>query len=259
LPYLDVRGASLEFERIESAASKALTIVMLHEGLGSVAMWRDFPARLAAVSGANVLLYSRRGYGRSPSLSASRSVDYMHEEALQSLPALLDSLQIEKPVLFGHSDGASIALIYAAASSRPVSGVVAMAPHVLVEDISISSIAAAREAYLTTNLRERLARYHLDVDGAFWGWNDIWLNPAFRDWNIEPVLPYIQCPVLAIQGLQDEYGTVEQVERIARQTRDCELLLLENCRHSPQRDQPDAVLTRVASWLQCLAKIAVEK
>jgi pimeloyl-ACP methyl ester carboxylesterase len=252
LPFIDVRGVSLEFERIESTVPQAPTIVMLHEGLGSVATWRDFPAQLAAVSGGNVLLYSRRGYGRSAPLVASRSVDYMHEEALQTLPALLDALQIETPILFGHSDGASIALIYAGASGRPVAGVVAMAPHVLVEDISISSIVAAREAYLTTELRARLARYHLDVDGAFWGWNDIWLNPAFRSWNLERFLSNIKCPVLTIQGLQDEYGTLEQVERIALQVERFELLLLENCRHSPQREQPDAVLARVAIWLRCL-------
>jgi len=198
LAYLDVRGVRLEFERIESLASQAPTIVMLHEGLGSIALWRDFPARLAAASGSTVVLYSRRGYGRSAPLAGARLVDYMHEEALQTLPALLDALEIERPVLFGHSDGASIALIYAGASGRAVSGVVAMAPHVFVEDLSIAGIAAAREAYLRTDLRERLARYHMDVDGAFWGWNDIWLNPAFRAWNIEHLLPNIHCPILAI-------------------------------------------------------------
>jgi len=252
LAFLDVRGVRLEFERIEAPASQAPTIVMLHEGLGSIALWRDFPARLAAASGATVLLYSRRGYGRSAPLPAPRSVDYMHEEALQTLPTLLDALEIDRPVLFGHSDGASIALIYAGASGRVVAGVVAMAPHVLVEDLSIAGIAAAREAYLTTDLRERLARYHMDVDGAFWGWNDIWLNPAFRAWNIEQILPNIHCPILAIQGLQDEYGTLEQVQRIARHTDHFDLLSLENCRHSPHRDQPEAVLARVTSWMQDL-------
>jgi pimeloyl-ACP methyl ester carboxylesterase len=252
LAFLDVRGVRLEFERIESPTSQAPTIVLLHEGLGSIALWRDFPARLAAASGATVVLYSRRGYGRSAPLAAPRSVNYMHEEALQTLPTVLDTLEVERPVLFGHSDGASIALIYAGASGRAVAGIVALAPHVFVEDISIAGITAAREAYLTTDLRERLARYHLDVDGAFWGWNDIWLNPSFREWNIEQMLPNIHCPVLAIQGLQDEYGTLEQVERIARHTGHSELLSLANCRHSPHRDQPEAVLCRVTSWLRDL-------
>jgi pimeloyl-ACP methyl ester carboxylesterase len=258
LAFLDVRGVRLEFERIESLASQAPTIVMLHEGLGSIALWRDFPARLAAASGATVVLYSRRGYGRSAPLAGARSVDYMHEEALQTLPALLDALNIERPVLFGHSDGASIALIYAAASGRAVAGVVAMAPHVFVEHLSIAGIATAREAYLTTELRERLARYHMDVDGAFWGWNDIWLSPEFRAWNIEHLLPNIHCPILAIQGLQDEYGTLEQVARIGGYTDRFDLLTLENCRHSPHRDRPEVVLARITSWLQGLQRVGLQ-
>ncbi len=249
VPQVTVRGARLEIERIDPPASNLPPVVMLHEGLGSIAMWRDFPAQIAAATGRSVVLYSRRGYGRSEPLSGARSVDYMHEEALQVLPSLLDQLEIEQPVLLGHSDGASIALIHAGGSGRPVAGVVAMAPHVMVEDLSITSIAAAREAYRATDLRERLARYHLDVDGAFCGWNDVWLNPAFRNWNIEEFLPRVQCPVLAIQGLQDEYGTLEQVERIARQTRHFELLTLDECRHSPHRDQPAAVLRCVSRWL----------
>jgi len=252
VPHVNIRGVRLEFERIVSSASQRPTIVMLHEGLGSIALWRDFPSRLAAATGATVVLYSRRGYGRSDALAGPRAVDYMHKEALQVLPSLLDELQIERPVLFGHSDGASIALIHAGGSGRSVAGVVAMAPHVMVEDLSVASITAAREAFRSTGLRERLSRYHRDVDAAFWSWNNIWLDRAFRNWNIEAFLPHIRCPILAIQGLQDEYGTLEQVGAMSRQAPHFEQLLLNNCRHSPHRDQPEAVLERVTSWLKDL-------
>src|SRR5262245_52805814 len=171
---------------------------MLHEGLGSVSMWKDFPTRLAKATDSNVVVYSRHGYGRSAPAERPRRVRYMHDEALNVLPQLLQHLRITRPILFGHSDGASIALIYAGATSNAVAGVVALAPHVMVEDISISSIAAAKTSYQTTDLRARLARYHDDVDGAFWGWNDIWLDPAFRSWSIEDYLPRIDCPLLAI-------------------------------------------------------------
>src|SRR5262249_24589186 len=156
-----------------------------HEGLGSIAMWRDFPNRVAHASGCNALVYSRYGYGNSEALHEDRPVRYMHDEALVALPALLDALALDRPILIGHSDGASIALIHAGGSGRALNGVVAMAPHVLVEDISVASIADARVAYETTDLRQRLARYHANVDSAFWGWNRIWLAPAFRAWNIE--------------------------------------------------------------------------
>ncbi|HEY2591124.1 MAG TPA: alpha/beta hydrolase, partial [Steroidobacteraceae bacterium] len=251
-----VAGTRLEFECIDAARSDLPTILMLHEGLGSVAMWRDFPAQLAATTGARIVLYSRCGYGRSEPLRRPRSVRYMHEEALQVLPELLDALSISRPVLLGHSDGASIALIHAGGSGRKVAGVVALAPHVLVEDISVSSIAAAREAYRTTDLRKRLARYHHEVDGAFWGWNDIWLDPAFRSWNIEEFLPRIDCPILAIQGRQDEYGTLEQIDRIARRAPHVELLKLDRCRHSPHRDQPAAVIECVSLWLTSASQAA---
>jgi pimeloyl-ACP methyl ester carboxylesterase len=172
----------------------------------------------------------------------------MHDEALVHLPEFLDRLAIERPILFGHSDGGSIALIYAARSGRSVAGIVALAPHVMVEDISVSSIRAAKVTYETTNLREKLARHHDDVDGVFWGWNDIWLHPDFRSWNIEADLPRIACPILAIQGEQDEYGSMQQIDRIASAAPNVELLRLDQCRHSPHRDQPDAVLSAATSW-----------
>src|SRR3984893_14162141 len=197
---------------------------MLHEGLGSVSMWKDFPTQVAQVTGSNVTVYSRHGHGRSATLRAPRTVQYMHDEALIVLPQFLDALGLDNPILFGHSDGGSIALIHAGGGGRRVAGVVALAPHVFVEDMSVASIAAAKIAYETTSLRERLGRYHDDVDGVFWGWNDIWLHPEFRSWNIEEYLPRITCPVLAIQGAEDEYGTLEQIRRIAHAAADIELV-----------------------------------
>ena len=224
-------------------------VVMLHEGLGSVSMWRDFPSRLSAATGARVLVYSRYGHGRSAALESPRTPQYLHEEALVALPELLDRLDVACPVLFGHSDGASIALIHAATAGRPVAGVIALAPHVKVEDLSVASIRKARESYLSGDTRERLARHHEHVDGLFWGWNDIWLADAFRSWNIEALLPQIACPILAIQGTDDEYGTLEQIESIARSAPRAQVLVLESCRHSPQRDQPEAVLRAVAEFV----------
>src|SRR5512143_35265 len=247
--FINARGHRLECERIDVGGSMRPALVLLHEGLGSVAMWRDFPSRLAHATGCDALVYSRYGYGKSDPLTAPREVGYMHDEALQVLPELLDELAIERPILVGHSDGGSIALIHAGARVRHVAAVVTLAAHVLVEDISVRSIAAAKVAYETTDLRTRLARYHADVDSAFWGWNRIWLHPDFRAWNIEEYLPRIPCPVLAIQGGDDEYGTMEQMRRIGAQVPDVELLELEDCRHSPHRDQPQAVLDAVTRFV----------
>ena len=214
MAFADVAGHRIEYERIAVARDGRPTLVLLHEGLGSVAMWRDFPGRLAHATGCSAVVYSRHGYGKSDPLRGDRAVRYMHDEALNALPALLDNLGIERPILVGHSDGGSIALIHAGAGKRAVTGVVTLAAHVLVEDISVASIAAAKTAYEATDLRAKLARYHADVDSAFRGWNRIWLHPDFRAWNIEEYLPRIACPVLAIQGEDDEYGTMEQMRRI---------------------------------------------
>lgn len=248
MPSISIGPGNIDYIRIAGREPDSPTFVMLHEGLGSVSMWRDFPTQLAAATGGHVIVYSRHGYGKSSPLRGKRDVRYMHDEALVVLPQLLDALGIDNPILFGHSDGGSIALIHAGGSGRKVRGVVALAPHVLVEDISVKSIAGAKHTYETTDLRERLGRHHDDVDGVFWGWNDIWLHPAFRSWNIEEYLANIDCPVLVIQGNDDEYGTHEQLTRIARGARDVELLALENCRHSPHRDQRDAVLQGVVWW-----------
>ena len=239
---LNFGARQIEYRFALPAQPIGLDIVMLHEGLGSMSMWRDFPERLAAATGCRTLVYSRHGYGRSTPLDRPRSVDYMHEEARIWLPAILERLGIRYPLLFGHSDGASIALIHAAQPHSDIRAVVALAPHVKVEEITVRSIAETRTTYDRTDLRERLSRHHADVDCAFWGWNRIWLDPKFRSWNIEGLLPSIRCPVLAIQGKDDEYGTMEQIDSIGRGTAAATLLALPACRHSPHRDQPDAVL-----------------
>ncbi len=249
MPFLTAGGHRLEYERI-AGDSGAPTLILLHEGLGSVALWRDFPARLAAATGCPAVVYSRHGYGRSDPLAAPRGVDYMHREALATLPELRAALALEQAILVGHSDGASIALIHAGSGRWPVRAVVLAAPHVFVEDVSIASIAAARTAYETTDLRQRLARYHADVDSAFRGWNDIWLDPAFRTWNIEDVLPGVRCPVLAIQGADDEYGTLAQIDAIEQGAAGrFERLVLPDCKHSPHRDQEQATLEAMARFI----------
>lgn len=252
MAFVDVGAARLEVERIDVGRRDVATIVMLHEGLGSVAMWKDFPHRVAHAAGRDVLVYSRAGYGRSSPAALPYGVRYMHDEALAVLPRLLDACGVERPILFGHSDGASIALIHAGAQPRPVTGLVLMAPHVFVEDVSIASIAAAKIAWRATDLRERLARYHDDVDAAFTGWNDIWLDPAFRAWDIAAEVRDVHRPILAIQGEDDEYGTMEQVERIARLASDVDVVKLADCRHAPHRDQPDAVLEALVRFVDRL-------
>jgi pimeloyl-ACP methyl ester carboxylesterase len=231
-------------------------LVFLHEGLGSVAMWRDFPAKLVDALGWRGLVYSRPGYGRSTPRAAGEAwgLDFMHRQAEQVLPALLQALgvdtQREPPWLLGHSDGGSIALLHAAAFPQRVAGAIVLAPHIVVEDLSVDSIAKAREAYLTTELRARLARYHDDPDSAFWGWNDIWLHPPFRQWSITRELASIACPLLAVQGLDDEYGTLAQIRGIAERVADAELLELADCGHSPHRDQPDRLISAIAGFVQ---------
>ena len=241
------RPLSLEVQWVGSADTSLPVVVFLHEGLGSVAMWKDFPQQFCEQHGLRGLVYSRYGYGNSTPRPADErwQPDFMHRQAFEVLPALLAALGIERPWLFGHSDGGSIALLHAARFAEHLRGVIVLAPHILVEDISVASIRLARDAYLSGGLRERLARYHADVDSAFWGWNDIWLDPAFRGWNIDAELASIACPVLAVQGADDEYGTLEQIYGIARRAPQTRTLVLPQCGHSPHRDQPEA-LSRAA-------------
>jgi len=252
MPKISAAGRRLEYVRIEARAARPLApaLVFLHEGLGSIRQWRDFPQRVCDACGLPGIVYDRYGYGQSEVLAEPRvALDFMHREALEALPALLAGFGLEAPVLVGHSDGASIALIHAGGGHR-VRGVVAMAPHVFVEDVSVRSIAQARRQFETTDLRQRLGKYHLDPDKTFHLWNDAWLDPDFRRWNIEEYLPRLRCPVLAIQGEDDEYGTLAQVDAIARQAGGpCELLKLPGCGHAPFKDQPDIVLAAVSKFI----------
>ncbi len=252
MPFATVDGRRIEYRMVSGDAARP-TLVFLHEGLGSMGLWRDFPDRVAARLGAPALVYSRFGYGQSDGLTAQRTIRFMHEEALDVLPALLDQLAIARPLLVGHSDGASIALIHAAAARRPVAGLVLMAPHVFVEPICLDNIARIRETYRTSDLSARLAKYHAHVDDAFLGWADTWLLPEFRAWSIEDLLPAVTQPMLSIQGLDDEYGTLAQLARIEAGVKGpTRRLVLAQCGHSPHRDQGPAVLDAVAGFAQQL-------
>ena len=254
---IDWAGRSVSIEHQWIAGPKAAPlIVFLHEGLGSVSMWKDFPQRVCNAAGCRGLVYSRPGYGRSTPRVAEEAwqADFMHRQSREVLPALLRALGIEaqadRPWLLGHSDGASIALLYAAAFPQGIAGLVVLAPHILVEEVSVASIEKARTAYRETDLPQRLARHHDDADSAFWGWNDIWLNPGFRRWNIEEEISAIACPVLAVQGLDDEYGTLAQIRGIARRVPQTELLELADCGHSPHRDHPELLIADIKAFVQ---------
>ncbi|MEN3372185.1 alpha/beta hydrolase [Dechloromonas sp. ZS-1] len=247
-----VQGRQLEYLRLPSAHPRpdAPPIVFLHEGLGSISMWRDFPQQVADATGCEAIVYSRYGYGRStPRDGTPRTPRYMHDEALLALPEFLDHLAIDQYILFGHSDGGSIALLNAGQGRTRPRGIVVLAPHVMVEDITLAGIRAALQVWQTTDLKAKLAKHHRDVDSVFHAWTDIWLHPDFRNWNIEDCLPGITCPVLAIQGEDDEYATMDQIDRIAAGARDVDLVKLADCRHSPHKDQPAAVIEATRAFV----------
>jgi pimeloyl-ACP methyl ester carboxylesterase len=253
MSFAAIDGRRIEYAAIPGDAGSGPTLVFLHEGLGSVALWRDFPRKVARRLNAPAVVYSRFGYGSSDGLEARRTPRFMHDEALGVLPSLLDQLAIERPVLIGHSDGASIALIHAAAAGRPVGGLVCLAPHVFVEPVCVESIAKIRQTYFDSDLKQRLAKYHEHVDDAFLGWADAWLDPAFRAWSIEDLMGGIDQPLLLIQGLDDEYGTLAQLDRIEAGVKGpTRRLVLPRCGHSPHRDQEAAVLDAVVSFVEGL-------
>jgi len=246
-----IGGKRLETVRYDGDPARP-AIVMLHEGVGSVSLWRDLPQRLAAATGSAVVAYSRYGYGRSDVLREKREPDYMHHEGEVVLPQLLAELELERPILFGHSDGASIALIYAGAHPGATRALILEAPHVFVEELTVRSIVAAKNAYATTDLPRKLARHHADADATFFGWNDVWLDSRFRSWNIEDYAARVRCPVLMIQGDADEYGTAAQLDAIAAAVPGAQRLMVPNAGHSPHRDAPELVIERVESFVRGL-------
>ena len=252
--FLRVGEADLEYRMLGPSPDQAPTIVMLHEGLGSVALWGDFPEALQAATGAGVFVYSRAGYGASSPVKLPRPLDYMHREALDVLPQLLASIGFRRGLLLGHSDGASIAAIYAGGvADHRLDGIVLIAPHFIVEDVSVASIAEIKAAYENTELRQKLARWHKDVDNAFYGWNGAWLDPKFRSWDISDYLAYIRVPIALIQGEADQYGTIRQVE-IAREECYCpvEVTLIEGAGHSPHREAPGQTLNATSEFVTVL-------
>lgn len=251
--FFTIDGVSLEYQLLSPPQSSDLTLVFLHEGLGCVAMWHDFPRQVAQLTGCRVLTYSRAGYGSSDPCQLPRPLSFMHDEGLRVLPKILAEAEIQKAILVGHSDGASIALINAGGIvDARIQGLILMAPHVFVEEITLASIRDARTAYETTDLRQRLARYHGDnVESAFLGWNQAWLDPDFLNWNLETYLPQIEVPVLLLQGEEDNYGTIRQLEKITEQLpQQAEMALLPECGHSPFRDRPSETLQLIADFLQ---------
>jgi pimeloyl-ACP methyl ester carboxylesterase len=254
---LTIGASELEYRMMGPAPDAAPTIIMLHEGLGSAGLWGDFPEKLAAATGTGVFAYSRAGYGASSPAALPRPPDYMHVEALDVLPQVLDAVGFRRGLLVGHSDGASIAAIYAGGvQDHRIRGLALIAPHFIVEDISVQSIAEIKVAYQTADLRAKLKRWHKDVDNAFYGWNDAWLNPKFRDWDISEYLPYIRVPMAIVQGADDHYGTIRQIE-IAQEECYCpvDVSIMSGAGHSPHREAPEATLNAIAEFARSILQM----
>jgi len=255
--FLRIGDSDLEYRMIGPAPDQEPTIIMLHEGLGSAALWGDFPQLLQEATGAGVFVYSRAGYGNSSPVILPRPIDYMHREALEVLPKLLAQIGFRRGLLVGHSDGASISAIYAGGGQdHRIRAIALIAPHFIVEDISVTSIAAIRTAYETTNLREKLARWHKDVDNAFYGWNGAWLDPRFRHWDISEYLAYIRVPVAIVQGADDQYGTIRQVE-IAQEECYCpvDVTVIPGAGHQPHREAPGPTLDAITEFANAVLRV----
>ncbi|MDH3668882.1 MAG: alpha/beta hydrolase [Paracoccaceae bacterium] len=255
--WLEISGQRLEGICFGPAPDAAPTIVMLHEGLGCVALWRDFPERLAKATGYGIFAWSRAGYGQSDRTALPRPLDYMTREAIEALPQVLDQIGFRRGILLGHSDGASIAAIYAGGvQDHRIRGLMLIAPHFFTEPSGLAAIAEARDAFEAGDLRARMAKYHRDPENAFWGWNDAWLDPGFADWNIADAIDYWRVPVLAIQGTEDRYGTRAQIAEIeSRIYAPLDVALIEGCGHSPHAEAPDRTLAEVADFTKRLNRI----
>ncbi|MCB1343453.1 MAG: alpha/beta hydrolase [Pseudooceanicola sp.] len=254
---LEIGGKALEYACYGPAPDKAPTIVMLHEGLGCLALWRDFPERVAQATGLGVFVFSRAGYGQSDPVDLPRPLDFMTREAVQVLPKVLDAIGARKVILFGHSDGATIAAIHAGSvEDFRVRGLIVMAPHFFTEPMGLAAIAEAKAAYEGGGLRDKLAKYHRDPEVAFRGWNGVWLDPGFEAWNVADVIDYIRLPILAIQGRDDQYGTLAQVHEIeARSYAPVDLVVIDGCRHAPHLEAPERVLAEVTEYCARLERI----
>ncbi len=255
--FLTVGGKALEYACHGPSPDQAPTIVLLHEGLGCVALWRDFPAKLAEATGWGVFAWSRAGYGQSDPADLPRPLDYMTREAVDVLPQVLDAIGFKRGILVGHSDGATIAGIHAGSvEDFRVRGIVLMAPHFFTEEMGLAEIAKAKDAFETTDLRARLGKYHRDPDNAFRGWNDAWLHPDFVRWNVAEVIDYWRIPALVIQGRDDQYGTLDQIAEIeARTYSPVDTVIIDECRHSPFIDKPEETLAAVCEFVARLARI----
>ena len=249
---IEVLGHRLEYRWIGPPPGQVPTIVFLHEGLGSAGTWRDFPERVAAKSGCCALVYSRAGHGGSSGAAGPRSARYLHAEALEILPAVLARFSLEEVVLFGHSDGASMAILYAGRHPGSVRAIVLEAPHVFVEPVTVDGVRRIAGEYDATRLGERLRRHHgVNAEPLFRAWAGIWLSPEFRDWNIEEHLPAVECPVLVVQGEDDPYGTLRQVEAIVQKVRGpASTLVLPGCGHAPHAERPGEVLEAAAEFIR---------
>jgi len=254
---LAVDGVALEYACHGPAPDQAATIVLLHEGLGCVALWRDFPARLAAYTGMGVFVYARQGHGQSDTIDLPRPLDFMTREAVDVLPKLLTKIGFQHGVLMGHSDGATIAAIYVGSvQDHRVRGLILLAPHFFTEPEGLREIAKSRGAYESGDLKTRLGKYHRDPDGAFYGWNDVWLDPGFEGWDVADVIDYFRVPVLAIQGRQDQYGSLAQIEEIVdRAYAPVERVVIEDCQHVPHLEHPEKVLDQVRNFITRLQRI----
>ena len=255
--WLTAGGTSLEYACFGPAPDRAMTIVMLHEGLGSLGLWRDLPAQIAQDTGLGVFVWSRAGYGQSDPADLPRPLDYMTREAVDVLPQVLDAAGIRRAILLGHSDGATIAAIHAGSvEDFRIRGLILMAPHFFTEPMGLAEIARARDAFETGDLRARLSRHHRDAEATFHGWNDVWLDPGFAEWNVAETIDYIRIPVLAIQGRNDPYGTLAQIDEIAdRIYAPLDTAILDDCRHAPHLEQPERTRAAIAEFAARLQRI----